>query len=69
MVSPPDTPPSTIEGITDDSRRVAPGWLFCAVEGTAEDGHRYLPDAVSRGAAAALVSRPSELPIPQIVVR
>jgi len=69
VVQRPEAPPASIDGITEDSRRVAPGWLFCAVEGTAEDGHRYLPDAVSRGAAAALVVRPSELPIPQVVVR
>jgi len=69
VVELPDLPPSTIEGITEDSRRVAPGWLFCAIEGTAQDGHDYIPDAVSRGAVAALVSRRSDLPIPQIVVR
>ena len=69
VVELPDSPPLTIEGITDDSRRVAPGWLFCAIEGTAQDGHDYIPDAVSRGAVAVLVSRRSDLPIPQIVVR
>ena len=69
VVQRPEAPPASVEGITEDSRRVAPGWLFCAIEGTAEDGHRYLPDAVSRGAAAVLVARPSVLPIPQIVVR
>ncbi len=69
VVQRPEAPPASLDGITEDSRRVAPGWLFCAIEGTAEDGHRYLPDAVSRGAAAALVARPSAVPIPQIVVR
>lgn len=69
VVELPDSPPLTIEGITEDSRRVAPGWLFCAIEGTAQDGHDYIPDAVSHGAVAVLVSRRSDLPIPQIVVR
>ncbi len=68
LVSSPDTPPSPITGIADDSRQVEPGFLFCAVEGTVDDGHRYLPDAVRRGAAAALVTRRVEQPIPQVVV-
>ena len=42
-------------GITDDSRQVRPGYLFCAVRGTEHDGHDYVADAQSRGAAAVLV--------------
>lgn len=68
VVELPDSPPETIDGIAEDSRRVGPGWLFCAVEGTAEDGHAYLPDARSRGAAAAIVTRRSDVLLPQIVV-
>ena len=69
VVELPDSPPESIDGITEDSRSVGPGWLFCAVEGTAEDGHAYLPDARSRGAAVAIVSQRSDVLIPQIVVR
>jgi UDP-N-acetylmuramoyl-L-alanyl-D-glutamate--2,6-diaminopimelate ligase len=65
----PDSVPAAIAGLTEDSRRVEPGWVFCAIEGTADDGHKYLADAVSRGAVAALVSRRSDSPLPQIVVR
>lgn len=68
LVSAPDTTPSPITGIADDSRQVEPGFLFCAVEGTVDDGHRYVPDAVRRGAVAALVTRRIEQPIPQVVV-
>ena len=68
LVTLPDAPPETIEGIAEDSRRVGPGWLFCAVEGAAEDGHAYLPDARSRGAVAAIVTRRSDVLLPQIVV-
>ncbi len=64
----PDSPPDTIDGIAEDSRRVGPGWLFCAVEGTVEDGHAYLPHARSRGAVAAIVTRRSDVLLPQIVV-
>ncbi len=43
-----------VADITDDSRRVMPGWLFAARPGTADDGARYIDDAMSRGAAAAV---------------
>src|SRR5438552_524743 len=58
-----------ITGIAEDSRRVTPGTLFCAVSGSAQDGHRFLGDAVRRGAAAVVVTRVSEVAVPQVVVR
>ena len=60
---------ASITAVVDDSRRVVEGALFCAVDGTAVDGHRYLRDALENGAAAALVTRRSETPLPQIVVK
>ncbi|MGE5141654.1 MAG: UDP-N-acetylmuramoyl-L-alanyl-D-glutamate--2,6-diaminopimelate ligase [Rudaea sp.] len=44
----------TVTGITADSRRVEPGFLFVAVPGVDVDGARYIPDAISRGAAAVV---------------
>ncbi len=38
--------------ITADSRAVVPGALFVAVRGVHDDGHRFLQDAVARGAVA-----------------
>ncbi|MBI4512599.1 MAG: UDP-N-acetylmuramoyl-L-alanyl-D-glutamate--2,6-diaminopimelate ligase, partial [Gemmatimonadetes bacterium] len=57
-------------GLTDDSRRVRPGVLFCAVRGTRDDGHRYVRAAAEAGAVAALVEAvdPS-LAVPQVRVR
>ncbi|MFQ6046182.1 MAG: UDP-N-acetylmuramoyl-L-alanyl-D-glutamate--2,6-diaminopimelate ligase [Gemmatimonadales bacterium] len=58
-----------ISGVTEDSRRVAQGVLFCAVEGSERDGHAYVEDARRRGAAAALVTRLTGGDLPQIVVK
>ncbi|MCC7353816.1 MAG: UDP-N-acetylmuramoyl-L-alanyl-D-glutamate--2,6-diaminopimelate ligase [Anaerolineae bacterium] len=55
--------------ITSDSRQVGPGALFVAVPGISVDGHHYIPDAVSRGAAAIVTERAVALPssIPLVV--
>jgi len=41
-------------GLTSDSRKVAPGFLFAALAGTKTDGARFVKDAVARGAIAVL---------------
>jgi UDP-N-acetylmuramoyl-L-alanyl-D-glutamate--2,6-diaminopimelate ligase len=51
-----------ISTITEDSRKVVPGSLFVAVRGTALDGHAYVPDALTRGAAAVAVERAGTVP-------
>ena len=45
-----------IAGIATDSRMVQPGYLFAALPGSKADGAHYIEDALSRGAAALLVS-------------
>lgn len=58
-----------IAGIADDSRQVRPGYMFCAIRGHSADGHRFLDQAVSAGAAAALVEESrGDIDIPQYVV-
>lgn len=49
-----------IAGITSDSRLVAPGFLFAALKGSKDDGSRYVGEAISKGAAAAVVARGGE---------
>ncbi|HKK01524.1 MAG TPA: Mur ligase domain-containing protein, partial [Desulfuromonadales bacterium] len=51
--------------ITDlfyDSRKVVPGGAFFALPGCCVDGHRFVDDAVSRGARAVFCER--EVPLP-----
>ncbi len=47
-----------ISSVTDDSRRVRPGSLFIAVRGEECDGHKFMADAVRRGAVAVICRRP-----------
>ena len=64
-------PPGSIPeftGLTADTRRLAPGMLFCAIRGAVEDGHRYLAQALEAGAAAALVEQPQPVLLPQVIV-
>ena len=56
---PPGDP--VILTVTHDSRRVTPGALFAAFPGLKADGRRFLPDAVARGATAALGQPPVPL--------
>ena len=43
-----------ISRITQDSREVYPGSLFVAIKGFVSDGHRFITDAISRGAVAVV---------------
>ncbi|MBX6364542.1 MAG: UDP-N-acetylmuramoyl-L-alanyl-D-glutamate--2,6-diaminopimelate ligase [Gemmatimonadetes bacterium] len=60
---------ASLSGVTDDSRLVRAGDLFCAWAGTAADAHAYVPAAEAAGAAAALVERElGGVAIPQVLV-
>ena len=64
-----------VQGIEQNSRRVQPGDLFVAIRGHSADGHRFIPEAIQRGAVAVVAERPSHLQepstdsTPYIVVR
>jgi len=46
-----------VTGLSNDSRTVRKGEVFIAVTTDKDDGHRYVSDALSAGAIAALVSK------------
>jgi UDP-N-acetylmuramoyl-L-alanyl-D-glutamate--2,6-diaminopimelate ligase len=63
-------PDPEILGVTADSRKAGPGFLFAALAGAKTDGARFAAQAVAAGAAAVLVGPGVELPgigVPVIV--
>jgi len=61
-------PDHTISGWSIDSRTVNPGDCFFALRGPLKDGHDYVDNVVERGAALAIVERPVDAKIPQLIV-
>jgi UDP-N-acetylmuramoyl-tripeptide--D-alanyl-D-alanine ligase len=47
-------------GVSIDSRTVKPGDLFIGIKGENSDGHKYVADAIQKGAVAAIVSEKIE---------
>jgi UDP-N-acetylmuramoyl-tripeptide--D-alanyl-D-alanine ligase len=58
-------------GVSIDSRTVAPGDLFVALQTSSGDGHAHVEEALRKGAAGAMVHRENALPdaAPRLVVR
>jgi len=46
---------SEVKGIACDSQNIAPGFIFVAIKGAACDGHKYIDDAVKKGAKTVIV--------------
>lgn len=58
-----------IEGISADSRQIQEGMLFVACSGAVHDGHRFVPDALEKGAVAVVGSYAIKVPgVPYIRV-
>jgi len=56
-LQPAGLPNVEVGGVTADSRRVRPGWVFVAVRGEHIDGHDYLPAAAAAGASLLVGER------------
>nr|BFE94408.1 hypothetical protein GCM10020185_49440 [Pseudomonas brassicacearum subsp. brassicacearum] len=60
---------ATFDGVSIDSRAIAPGQLFVALAGPRFDGHDYLNEVAAKGAVAALVEREvTNSTLPQLLV-
>jgi len=57
-----------VTGICTDSRRIRKGELFVALKGKKFDGHEYVMDAITRGAAGALVEKRMPFIKAQVIV-
>ena len=49
-----------IRDIIYDSRKLTEGTMFVCMVGAVTDGHKYIPDAVEKGASAIVVERGEE---------
>ena len=59
-----------VTGVSTDSRTVNPGDCFFAIAGENFDGHNFVGEVFSKGAACAVVSRPvNGAPTPELVLR
>ena len=48
----------SVSGVAFDSREVGPGDLFVALKGEQSDGHKFVAQALAKGAGGVLVSEP-----------
>lgn len=48
--------PTTVIGITTDTRSIQPGEVFLALQGEHFDGHNFVEQAINQGAIAAIVT-------------
>ena len=58
----------SVSGASSDSRSVAPGQLFLAWHGTAQDCHDFVREAAEKGAVASVVERYVDADLPQLRV-
>lgn len=65
-----NVPPGlSIEGLADSSQEVKEGFLFIAIKGFREDGHKHILHAIEQGAAAIVGEEEMEaLPVPYLQV-
>jgi UDP-N-acetylmuramoyl-tripeptide--D-alanyl-D-alanine ligase len=52
----PAPPATTIEGVSSDTRTIAPGNLYLALSGCNFDGHVFVDEAFRKGASSAVVN-------------
>jgi UDP-N-acetylmuramoyl-tripeptide--D-alanyl-D-alanine ligase len=68
ILNSPEFADKRIININTDTRSIEAGDVFLALIGEKFDGHDYLEIAAKNGAIAAIVSRPVEIDLPQLLV-
>ncbi len=58
-----------VTGLTTDTRELKAGSIFLALRGESFDGHRFIQQAVEKGAIATIVDTPVDLNVPQLQVK
>ena len=61
-------PEVEITDVAYDSRKVQPGGLFVAIAGFASDGNRFIPMAMSKGAAVVVTAKKPLVDVPYVLV-
>jgi len=59
----------TFNAISIDSKKIIPGCLFIAILGKRFNAHRFINEAIIKGASAILVENKIKSDIPQIIVK
>jgi UDP-N-acetylmuramoyl-tripeptide--D-alanyl-D-alanine ligase len=68
LMLPAPTKEVVFEGISHNTRTIKPNNLYVAILGENFDGHTFIQEAYKKGASAALVNRPIDSAIPQLIV-
>ena len=50
----------TIKGLATDSRQVKKNYIFFAIKGNLQDGHKYIDEAIKNGARTIIHQKPFE---------
>lgn len=64
--APSDFGSPVVEGLTIDTRTLTPGMGYVAIRGGTFDGHRFIPDAMAKGAVLSISD--TDVPTPHIRV-
>jgi UDP-N-acetylmuramoyl-L-alanyl-D-glutamate--2,6-diaminopimelate ligase len=66
----PHFPDATVDGVAQHLDKVGPGTLFVARVGAQVDAHRFIPEAIARGAVCIVGTRPAPpgLDVPYVTV-
>lgn len=61
-------PELRFENFNINSKLTNPATIFIAITGVSHDGHNYITDAIKNGCKLAIVNKPVDLPVLQILV-